>query len=272
MSIKISPIVRPETSHFFVMNHFAHGLLGLREFDLIDNGNSVGWFTTAAVRTGRFVDVMALTTLDSLLSSGVIDMTDHVESFTITVIWFYSEKDGYQSKLVTLDSTHDPRLGIRRVFVDHRDENTGRITAELDTQTGQFSATGSSALGDVVGVNIEIHRANANRQPRGESAWSVTNGQPEVFPGIIEVDAGNIAITDELVEIAQYEGVEMSRYTLAWKDLFGIGSVAPGTKLYVKRSDIQVSPRNTGEPVPFLDNLVDAPSTVMDKDRLDRAT
>lgn len=83
---------------------------------------------------------------------------------------------------------------------------------------------------------------------------------------------------DELVEIGQYEGDDMSRYTLSWKDFVNVGMVLPGTKLYARRSDIATYQHAICNPYPSTvepgvrEVPAETESTIMDKDRFDCGT
>ena len=98
-------------------------------------------------------------------------------------------------------------------------------------------------------------------------------GDPITVQAQERVDKETVVIEgDEFIEIAQYEGEDMTRYTLSWKDFVNIGQVGAGVPLYAKKADVDAFRERMQDRIRTtkLEPLV--PSTVMDKDRLDRAT
>ena len=89
--------------------------------------------------------------------------------------------------------------------------------------------------------------------------------------------------TPEYVEIGEYCGDDMSRYTMSWKSIVDTGMLLPGAKLYAQVQDVEAwqaaVEKATSNPVVEQTPAPEIPadeepiqSTVMDKDRLDRAT
>ncbi len=179
---------------------------------------------------------------------------------------FNNNESGWELTLVEPDLTHKVALNawvISGCKLENINGPQGQRDVAEDATTVQYEiGVDGSHMQDNEKVMLQAQRVldDINEVARNPYA-----------PEVVDLD--------EMIEIGQYEGADMSRYTMSWKDVINPGLVLPGAKLYVRRADqiaYQEAIQNP-QPVPpewqslQVEPASETVSTVMDINRLDSA-